>query len=130
MVMEIDNRTIAFMGGAASIDKEYRLRNHWHWDERENISPYEVLRMMDNAKDKHIDLFITHCPPNSVINEHFDPRGKLQFGVGLDWHDHNQDIIENIWHAIGTPNIYSGHMHRTVEGMTYRILDINELLAV
>jgi predicted phosphodiesterase len=129
-VMEIDNRTIAFMGGAASIDKEYRLRNYWHWDEKENISPYEVLRMMDNAKDNHIDMFITHCPPNSVINEHFDPRGKLQFGVGLDWHDHNQDIIENIWHAIGTPNVYSGHMHRKVEGMTYRILDINELLAV
>lgn len=129
-VMEIDNRTIAFMGGAASIDKNMRLQEGWHWDEKENISPYEVLRMMDNAKDKHIDMFITHCPPNSVINEHFDPRGKLQFGVGLDWHDHNQDIIENIWHAIGTPNIYSGHMHRKVEGMTYRILDINELLAV
>ena len=129
-VMEIDNRTIAFMGGAASIDKNFRLQEGWHWDEKENISPYEVLRMMDNAKDKQIDLFITHCPPNSVINEHFDPRAKLQFGVGLDWHDHNQDIIENIWHAIGTPNVYSGHMHKRVVGMTYRILDINELLAV
>ena len=129
-VMEIDNRTVAFMGGAGSIDKNIRLQEGWHWDERENISPYEVLRMMDNAKDKQIDLFITHCPPNSVINEHFDPRGKLQFGVGLDWHDHNQDIIENIWHAIGTPNVYSGHMHKRVVGMTYRILDINELLAV
>ena len=129
-VMKIDNRTIAFMGGAASIDKDYRLRNGWHWDENENISPYEVLRMMDNAKGKNIDMFITHCPPNSVINEHFDPKGKLYFGVGLDWHDHNQDIIENIWHAIGTPMVYSGHMHRTVEGMTYRILDIDELLEV
>lgn len=129
-VMEIDNRTVAFMGGAGSIDKNMRLQEGWHWDEKENISPYEVLRMMDNAKDKHIDMFITHCPPNSVINEHFDPRGKLQFGVGLDWHDHNQDIIENIWHAIGTPNVYSGHMHKRVVGMTYRILDINELLAV
>lgn len=129
-VMELDGRTIAFMGGAASIDKNIRLREGWHWDEMENISPYEVLRMMDNAKDKHIDMFITHCPPTSVINEHFDPRGKLQFGVELDWHDHNQDIIENIWHAIGTPMIYSGHMHRNVEGMTHRILNINELLAV
>jgi predicted phosphodiesterase len=129
-VMEIDNRTIAFMGGAASIDKNTRLQEGWHWDEKETISPYEVLTMMDNAKDKDIDMFITHCPPNSVINEHFDPRAKLQFGVGLDWHDHTQDIIENIWHAIGTPMVYSGHMHRTVEGMTYRILDINELLAV
>ena len=129
-VMDIDNRTVAFMGGAASIDKNIRLQEGWHWDENENISPFEVLRMMDNAKDKHIDLFITHCPPHSVIEEHFDPRANLQFDVGLDWHDHNQDIIENIWHALGTPMVYSGHMHRKVEGMTYRILDINELLAV
>jgi Icc-related predicted phosphoesterase len=129
-VMDIDNRTVAFMGGAASIDKNIRLQEGWHWDENENISPFEVLRMMDNAKDKDIDMFITHCPPHSVIKEHFDPRAKLQFGVGLDWHDHNQDIIENIWHALGTPMVYSGHMHRKVEGMTYRILDINELLAV
>ena len=129
-VMDIDNRTVAFMGGAASIDKNIRLQEGWHWDENENISPFEVLRMMDNAKDKDIDMFITHCPPGSVVNEHFDPRAKLQFGVGLDWHDHNQDIIDNIWHALGTPMVYSGHMHRKVEGMTYRILDINELLAV
>lgn len=129
-VMELDGRTIAFMGGAASIDKQYRLAQGWHWDKYENISPGEVLRMMDNVKEKKIDLFITHCPPNSVVEEHFDPIDKLFFGVGLDWHDHNQDIIENIWHAIGTPMVYSGHMHKKVQGMTYRILDINEIAIV
>ena len=129
-VMEMDGRTIAFMGGAASIDKDIRLREGWHWDENENIAPHEVLRLMDNAEGKTIDMFITHCPPNSVIEEHFDNTAKLHFGVGLDWHDHNQDIIEKIWHGIGTPMVYSGHMHRRVQGMTYRILDINELLAV
>jgi hypothetical protein len=39
-------------------------------------------------------------------------------------------IHDDNWHAIGTPNVYSGHMHKRVVGMTYRILDINELLAV
>ena len=129
-VMELDNRMVAFMGGAASIDKHTRLRYHWHWDEEENISPQEVLRLMENVKDKKIDMFLTHCPPNSVINDHFDPRGKLQFGVAIDWHDHNQDIIENAWRSMGFPNIYSGHMHRRVEGLTYRILDIDELIFV
>lgn len=129
-VMEMDGRTIAFMGGAASIDKESRLRYGWHWDKEENISPEEVLRLMDNAKGKTIDMLITHCPPHTVIEEHFDPRGKLQFGVGLDWKDHNQDIIENIWRALDHPYVYSGHMHKRVVGMTYRILDINELVGV
>jgi hypothetical protein len=50
--------------------------------------------------------------------------------VGLDWVDPTQAQIEDMWHKLGTPNIFSGHMHKQVEGMTYRILDINELLAV
>jgi predicted phosphodiesterase len=129
-VMELDGRTIAFMGGAASIDKKWRLADGMHWDENELISAEQYARMRDNAEGKTIDMFITHCPPNSVIEEHFDNRAKLQFDVGLDWEDPTQKQIEELWHAMGTPEIYSGHMHRRVEGMTYRILDINELLAV
>lgn len=129
-VMEIDGRTIAFMGGAGSIDKHTRLREGWHWDEKENISPEEVLRLMDNVKGKTIDMFLTHCPPNSVIEEHFDPAQKLWFGVDIDWKDHNQDVIENAWKALDFPMIYSGHMHRSVVGDSYRILDINELVGV
>jgi hypothetical protein len=88
------------------------------------------LKVLDNAQGKTIDLFITHCPPHSVIEENFDPRNKLWFEVGLDWTDPNQLVIEELWHKLGTPMVYSGHMHRRVQGMTYRILDINELLAV
>jgi predicted phosphodiesterase len=129
-VMDIDGRTIAFMGGAGSIDKDMRIRYNQHWDENENISPHEVLRLMDNAKDKTIDMLLTHCPPNSVVEEHFDARNKLFFGVGLDWRDQNQDVIENIWKDLDYPSIYSGHMHKRVIGDSYRILNINELLAV
>lgn len=129
-VMEIDGRTIAFMGGAASIDKAIRLREGWHWTETENISPQEILRLLENAQGKKIDLFITHCPPHSVIQEHFNPMDKLQFGVGIEWTDPNQLVIEELWAKLDYPFIYSGHMHRNVGGMTYRILDINEVLTV
>jgi len=129
-VMELDRQTIAFMGGAASIDKKWRLQSGAHWTEKENINTEEMVRLLDNAKDKKIDMFITHCPPHSVIEEHFNPTDKLFFEVGLDWIDPNQILIEEMWHKLGTPDIYSGHMHRRVQGMTYRILDINELLAV
>jgi len=129
-VMELDGRTIAFMGGAASIDKKWSLADGMHWDENELISDEQYTRMLNNAEGKTIDMFITHCPPNSVIEEHFDNSAKLQFDVGLDWEDPTQKQIETLWHALGTPMVYSGHMHRVVKGMTYRILDINELLAV
>lgn len=137
-VMELDGRTLAFLGGAGSIDKAYRLRYGMHWDEYENISPQEVLRLLDNAKGKKIDVLVTHCPPNYVIEQHFDPRNKLFFGVDIDWKDHNQDIVENVWKALGYPYVLSGHMHKSVKGFLnesveegqYRILNINELLAI
>jgi Icc-related predicted phosphoesterase len=129
-VMELDKRTIAFMGGAASIDKQFRLREGWHWTEKENITPEEIQRLMDNAKDKTIDMLITHCPPNSVIEQHFDPLMKLQFGVSVNWKDPNQDIIENIWKSLGYPNIYSGHMHKNINQSTYCIINIDATLIV
>lgn len=129
-VMELDGRTVAFMGGAGSIDKKIRLEHHMHWDANENIGEEHIANMFKNAEGRKIDMFLTHCPPNSVINEHFDPMQKLGFGVGIDWHDPNQDIIEDIWKKLGYPPVYSGHMHKKVVGASYRILNINELLAV
>jgi len=129
-VMDIDDRIIAFMGGAASIDKDMRIRYNQHWDENENIRPTDVERMITNTLGKKIDILLTHCPPNSVIEEHFDSSNKLFFGVGLDWHDPNQDIIEDLWNQLDYPSVYSGHMHKRVIGDSYRILNINELLAV
>jgi len=129
-VMKLDGRRFAFMGGAASIDKDVRLREGWHWDEFENIHPAEVLRLFKNAEGKTIDVLITHDVPTTVCKAHFDDSGKLWFGVGKDWHDHNMDVIQHIWDELKLPQIYSGHMHRSVIGPNYRILDINELLAI
>lgn len=129
-VMTLDKRTIAFMGGAASIDKATRLHEGWHWDQYENIDPSEVLRLFENAKDKTIDVLITHDTPTSVTKAHFDDSAKLWFGVGKDWHDHNMDVIQTIWDKLGNPQIYCGHMHRSVIGPNYRILNIDELLAI
>lgn len=129
-VMEIDGRTIAFMGGAASIDKHTRLTFDMHWDERENINVEEIARMHENATGKIIDLFITHCPPSVAINENFNPLNKLYFGVGVDWTDPNQQIIEDLWTMMNRPMIISGHMHRNVRGEDYRIIDINKVIKV
>lgn len=129
-VMELDGRTIAFMGGAGSIDKKMRLESGMHWDKNENISPTQVERLYRNTLGKKIDMFLTHCPPNSVIEKNFDPTQKLWFGVGVDWTDPNQDIIEDAWDKLNYPPVYSGHMHKRIQGKNYRILAINELLAV
>lgn len=129
-VMNLDGRTIAFMGGAGSIDKKMRLEADMHWDANENISDDHISCLLNNATGKKIDMLLTHCPPDSVIQKNFDPLNKLWFGVDINWTDPNQKVIENIWQVLDYPNIYSGHMHKRIQGKKYRILAINELLAV
>ena len=129
-VLELDNRTIAFMGGAASIDKQWRLKDGHHWDENEEVTQEQCDILLQNCAGKTIDMFITHCPPQSMIDGHFNPMNKLFFDVGIDWHDPSQTFIEDVWHKMGTPYIYSGHMHRYVETAVATILDINQIIEV
>lgn len=129
-VLELDGRTIAFMGGAASIDKKWRLKHGAHWDMNEEVTQEQCDILLQNCAGKTIDMFITHCPPQSMVDGHFNPMNKLQFDVGIDWHDPSQTFIEEVWHKIGTPQIYSGHMHKFVETSVATILDTNQVIEV
>lgn len=131
-VMELDGKKIAFLGGAASIDKGYRLAQNLHWDARENILPTEVLRLYDNVTkdDRPVDILVAHCPPNSVVKANFDARNKLAYGVSLDWQDPNLLVVEEVWKKLGQPQMFCGHMHRSVVFDSVkgsRILAENEL---
>lgn len=127
MVLEIDCRTIAFMGGAGSVDKEFRKQYGRHWDGRENITPDQIANFRKNVEGKQIDIMVTHAPPQAVIQRNFDPNGLLFFGLPTTWKDVNADIIETLWTDVGQPQLICGHMHKHVVDGTVRILDINEL---
>jgi predicted phosphodiesterase len=122
-VLTIDNRKIAFLGGAGSVDYQFNSR----WSPLENILPAEAARLdgVDN-----VDILVTHCPPQSVIQRHFDPHNLLWFGLPITWKDKNADVIEDVWAKLGYPFNISGHMHRSVIGEKYRILDIEELFCL
>jgi len=132
-VLDIDNRRIAFMGGAASVDKQIRIDYRMHWSPLEDIRPQDMDRMRTElAKvDNKVDMFITHVPTQSVIQKHFDPRVlRDYFGLPLTWRDPNADRVEELWNEMNKPPMYSGHMHRSVKDGNCRILNINELVYV
>jgi len=129
-VMTLDNRTIAFMGGAASIDKATRIQYNWHWDPRENIVQTDIDRLRKNVEGKSVDIFVTHVPPQIVIKENFDNANKIAYGVGPGWEDPNASIIEELWKQMDYPYLICGHMHKQVRGTTYRILAIDEMEGV
>jgi UDP-2,3-diacylglucosamine pyrophosphatase LpxH len=132
-VIELDGRRIAFMGGASSVDKQTRLMYGMHWSPLENIRPQDMDRMRDElAKvNNKVDLFITHVPPQSVIQRHFDPRHlRDYFGLSMSWRDPDADLVESIWDEIGNVPMYCGHMHRHVIDGNCTIVNTNQLLYV
>lgn len=55
-VLHLENYNILCVGGAASVDKKFRIKDI-DWWEFENVLPYETLI------SKNIDIVVTHCAP-------------------------------------------------------------------
>jgi predicted phosphodiesterase len=124
-VLEIDGGRVAFCGGAASVDKDIRLRQKMSWFAEEQIQDSDIEKLDDVDS---VDLLITHCPPQSVIQKNFDPRMLAMFGLPSSWRDPSADKIETLWERLGYPTLLCGHMHRSVQDRSCRILDINEVV--
>jgi len=128
-VMNLDKFKIGFMGGAGSIDKNLRIHRGLDWSELENITDEQFARM-DNVDE--VDILITHTPPQSVIDNNFDnsPYVLKQFGAAADWFDPNAHRIDALWARLNYPDLYCGHMHRSVIDRSCRILNINEVVYI
>ncbi|MBW3545117.1 MAG: metallophosphoesterase [Bacteroidetes bacterium] len=124
-VMELDGRKIGFIGGAASVDKKWRLENGHHWSWREQITDEDIAKFDEITE---LDILVAHCPPQCVIMRNFD-QSQLQswFGLPYGWIDPSAISVEALWNRLGRPKMFVGHMHRWVEDESVTILDINQV---
>ena len=115
-IFEIEGKKFFTMGGAFSIDKEYRTEGlSWWKEELPNGDEYaEATKNLREAGNK-VDYIITHTAPRSIISrmgEHSDPRDSELTGF-LDW------VVDEIrfkrW--------FFGHWHQEGEiGTKFRAL--------
>lgn len=96
------------IGGAYSVDKEYRLMKGWHWFSDEQLTDIEMNTCYNKFKGNHFDLILTHtCPydwrPTDLFLSSID-----QSKVDNSMEKFLQIISENIkW-----KNWFWGHYHR------------------
>lgn len=105
-VFELDNRKIFTMGGALSIDKEYRIPGKSWWKE-EAISQNDMQNAWANlAKhNNEIDIIITHtCPDHIVKDLRFYSSQRLLDEVNLH--------LEKIYAKVKFDKWYFGHFHQ------------------
>jgi predicted phosphodiesterase len=123
--LTIAGKRIGFMGGAESVDKAWRTPGkNWFPEERVSRGDIEKLR------GASLDLLVTHAPPIEVIRAHFPPINRIDWGLPLEWEDVSANRIQGLWNSVGRPQLICGHMHRSVIGANYRILDIGEVYGI
>jgi len=113
-----DGRTIMFMGGAESIDKNYRVLGR-DWFPEETISQTDLM----NLPEVDVDIFITHTCPGELVKtmmkiypgKTFEPsnqalsqlwdiyKPKLWFFGHWHYYKHGQLLNTTEWHALSYP---------------------------
>lgn len=62
-VYNFNGYTALALGGAYSIDKAYRIANHWIWYENEQLSAEEMMQIEKECIGKDFDFVLSHtCP--------------------------------------------------------------------
>ena len=103
----IDNKSILVIGGAYSIDKNYRLIRGYPWFKDEQLNPEEMLEIINKVKGKHYDVVLTHTCPHKYEPTEVFLEGINQSNVDKIM-EHFLDVIEE---SIDYDKWYCGHYH-------------------
>ncbi len=106
-VYNIDDKSVLVIGGAYSVDKEYRLLYGSKWFENEQLSEDEKEKILKKVKGKHFDIVLTHTCP-------FKYEPKEVFLQGLDQSKVDKSMekfLNEIEETISYDKWYCGHYH-------------------
>jgi len=108
-VYTIENKIFLVLGGALSIDKEYRqINKSWwkqeYWSETEKNNLINMLK-----KDNQFDYVLSHTGPNR-INETINPL--LRVGIKKIYFDAVASFNERVDNNITCKQWFCGHWHK------------------
>ena len=118
-IYNINGKSILVIGGAYSVDKEYRLLKGWSWfkDEQPNK---EIVKYIEKqiTKQRHFDIVLTHtCPIETEPRHMFLPfidQSKVDKTTEL--------LLQRIADWITFDNWYFGHFHGHWDNGKYHML--------
>ena len=118
-IYNINGKSILVIGGAYSVDKEYRLLKGWRWfkDEQPNK---EIVKYIEKqiTKQRHFDIVLTHtCPIKTEPRHMFLPfidQSKVDKTTEL--------LLQRIADWITFDNWYFGHFHGHWDNGKYHML--------
>ena len=106
-IYNIDDKKILVIGGAYSVDKQYRLLHGYKWFKDEQLTKKEMDTILDKVKGKHFDIVLTHTCPYK-----YEPREVFMQGLDQSKVDKSMEhFLDKIEENINYDKWYCGHYH-------------------
>ena len=103
----IDGKTILVIGGAYSVDKEYRLMYGYKWFKDEQLNKEEMNIIYNKVKGKHYDIVFTHTCPYK-----YEPVEVFMSGIDQSKVDKSMEyFLDKVEENIEYDKWYCGHYH-------------------
>ena len=106
-VYNIDGKSVLVIGGAYSVDKEYRIMYGHKWFKDEQLTTKEMNNILDKVKGKHFDIVLTHTCPYK-----YEPIEVFMKGLDQSKVDKSTEhFLDEIEKNIDYDKWYCGHYH-------------------
>lgn len=106
-VYNIDGKNILVIGGAYSVDKNYRIMYGHKWFKDEQLTTKEMNDILAKVNGKHFDIVLTHTCPYK-----YEPREVFMSGIDQSKVDKSMEhFLDEIEENIDYDKWYCGHYH-------------------
>lgn len=125
-IYEFNKNKVPVIGGAYSVDKDYRLQYGYNWYESEQPSEKtkeKVLKMINKHQD--IDIILSHTCPYKYI-----PREMFISGINQSTVDFSTEkFLDKVEEKVNYKYWYCGHYHtdKKIDKIRFMFNDIDEL---
>lgn len=125
---EVDGRRVLGVGGAASIDYNYRTAGK-SWFPADEIVLFEHVEKA--LKTPAPDIIVTHTIPETVLKRLL-PGPTPNFGQSKDWFDPSGAALDLLLEKYPQTPWYAGHFHKEMKDPLsgIRVLNIDEVIVV
>ena len=106
-IYNIDGYSVLVIGGAYSVDKEYRLLYGRKWFKDEQLTEKEMDDILNKVRGEHFDIVLTHTVPYK-----YEPREVFIEGLDQSKVDKSMEFfLDKIEESIDYDKWYCGHYH-------------------
>lgn len=107
----IDNQKVLVIGGAYSVDKNYRIMYGYNWFKDEQLTEEEKERILNKYSGKHVDIILTHTCPKK-----YEPTEVFIEGLDQSLIDKSmEEFLDKVEENIDYDKWYCGHYHTEKE---------------